>query len=282
MNEARDQAPDSSRFPVGNAPCTVRSNRAVNERYRHLVLEVPAPLYFATPGQFFHLLCPPFIDNDPYLRRPMSVYRISPAERAIEFLYNVVGAGTRSLARLKAGDTMSVLGPLGVGFTLSASYRHILMVARGVGLATMAAVVPWARKRNIRVTALLSARSPCDLMEREFTQHEDIRVLPVFDEDGSSTVERVEALLAAIIVEDRPDMVFTCGSNRLLKLLQKLGVEHSVPGEIALEQQMACALGVCLCCVRPIKVAGEIVHKRVCCEGPVFDLQQVVGTWAHG
>jgi dihydroorotate dehydrogenase electron transfer subunit len=269
-------------FPVANAPCTVRANRAVNDRYRHLVLEASPAHCRATPGQFFHLLCPPSSGNDPFLRRPMSVYRIAPEEQAIEFLYNVVGAGTRSLAGLAPGDTMSVMGPLGVGFTIGPACRHILMVARGVGLATMAPVVPWARRRAIRVTAVLSARSPEDLMAREFTQREEVRVHPVFDQDGSSDVERVETLLRAIFVEDRPDTMFTCGSNRLMALLQKLGLEYGVSGEIALEQQMACALGVCLCCVRPIKVGGEIVHKRVCCEGPVFDLQQVAGTWRHG
>ncbi|MCZ7563417.1 MAG: dihydroorotate dehydrogenase electron transfer subunit [Burkholderiales bacterium] len=269
-------------FPVADARCTVRSNRAVNGRYRHLVLEAPPPLCRAAPGQFFHLLCPPASGDDPFLRRPMSVYRIAPAKQAIEFLYNVVGAGTRSLARLAAGDAMSVMGPLGVGFTIGPTYRHILMVARGVGLATMAPVVPWARRRGIRVSAALSARSRADLMEREFTQGEDVRVYPVFDQDGSSDVEQVESLLRAILAEDRPDAMFTCGSNRLMTLLQKLGLEYGVPGEIALEQQMACALGVCLCCVRPIRIGGAIVHKRVCCEGPVFDLQQVAGTWRHG
>jgi len=272
----------STGFPVGNAPCVVRSNRQINDRYWHLVLDAPAPLYYAAPGQFFHLLCPPTTGNDPYLRRPMSVYRVSPEERAIEFLYNVVGMGTRSLARIKAGEVMSALGPLGVGFTLKPTYRHILMVARGVGLATMAAVVPWARRRKIKVTALLSARSPWDLMEREFTQHEQITVHAVFDQDGSSSVERVEALLEAIVVEDRPDITFTCGSNRLMKVLQKVGSTYAIPGEIALEQQMACALGVCLSCVRPIHVNGKTVHKRVCCDGPVFDVQQVHGTWVHG
>ena len=152
----------------------------------------------------------------------------------------------------------------------------------GVGLATMAAVVPWARRRKIAVTAILSARSPWDLMEREFTQHEQITVHPVFDQDGSSSVERVESLLENIIKESRPDITFTCGSNRLMQVMQKMGRKHGIPGEIALEQQMACALGVCLSCVRPIQVGNETVHKRVCCEGPVFDVQQVRGTWVHG
>ena len=79
------------------------------------------------------------------------------------------------------------------------------------------------------------------------------------------------------MARDRPDAVFTCGSNRLLVLLQAFCAEFGIPGEVALEQQMACALGVCLCCVRGLRGHdGSIEHRRVCCEGPVFDLQAVV------
>ena len=266
---------------MGNAEALVRINRPVNDRYWHLVLEVPAPLYSAVPGQFFHLLCPPGAGHEPYLRRPMSLYRVRPPEHTIEFLYNVIGTGTRALARLKAGDAMAVMGPLGRGFTLGAHLRRILVVARGVGLATLAPVVPWAHRHGVALTAVLSARSAWDLMEREFAQRHPIRVLPVFDQDGSSAVDRVEALVRGLIETDRPDLVLTCGSNRLMLLLQRVCAEACVAGEIALEQQMACALGACLCCVRAIRDASGIVHKRVCAEGPVFDLQQVAGTWVH-
>jgi dihydroorotate dehydrogenase electron transfer subunit len=60
----------------------------------------------------------------------------------------------------------------------------------------------------------------------------------------------------------------------MLKLLQRLGARHGIPGQIALEQQMACGLGMCHCCVRPFRKAGRTVNLRVCREGPVFDLQE--------
>lgn len=273
----RPATPPLAAFPVANSRCLVRENRVVNQRYRHLMLEAPVPLCTAQPGQFVHLLCPPTREDEPFLRRPMSVYRASRETGYLEFLYNVVGTGTRALAALRPGDSMMAMGPLGNGFTVLPEFRHVLVVARGVGFATLAPLVPQAARGGSRITALLSARSPADLMQAEFEQGEVLRIHPVFDSDGSSEVSRVDALIRGILAADRPDAVFTCGSNRLLVLLQKLCMESGIPGQVALEQQMACALGVCLCCVRALhSPGGGIEHRRVCCEGPVFDLQAVV------
>ena len=60
----------------------------------------------------------------------------------------------------------------------------------------------------------------------------------------------------------------------MLKRLQRLGERHGIPGQVALEQQMACGLGMCHCCVRPFRKEGRTVNLRVCREGPVFDLQE--------
>lgn len=279
----RTESPPQAAFPVMDARCAVLGNRTVNERYRHLVMDAPAPLCGARAGQFVHLLCPPNGADEPFLRRPMSVYRADPAHGRIEFLYNVVGAGTRALAALRPGDALTALGPLGTGFTIPAGARSVLVVARGVGFATLAPLVPLAAQRGLRVSALLSARSPADLMRSEFEQGAAPAIHTVFDSDGSSDVSRVEILLRDLLVRERPDAVFTCGSNRLLLLLQRLCAESGTPGQVALEQQMACALGVCLSCVRSLRAAdGSIEHRRVCCEGPVFDLQAVVSPAGGG
>jgi dihydroorotate dehydrogenase electron transfer subunit len=102
-------------------------------------------------------------------------------------------------------------------------------------------------------------------------------VIPVLDSDGTSAVENVEAILTRLIAERRVDAFFTCGSNRLLQLMKRLGREHGIPGQVAMEQVMACGLGPCYVCVRTFEVNGEKVLKRVCIEGPVFDLQEAVG-----
>jgi dihydroorotate dehydrogenase electron transfer subunit len=261
---------------VATHACRVAEHRWVNSRYKYLRLDCPAPLARHTAaGQFYQLACPVTAGAAPFLRRPMSVYGTGPEPERLEFLYHVKGLGTRSLERLRAGDALGITGPLGVGFTFSAQWKRILLVARGVGLATMAPLVPLAARAGVAITAVLSARTPGDLMRDEFLRGARAEVHAVFDSDGSSAVDNVRKILLSA---PRADMVYTCGSNRLLALLQEIGFE----GEVALEQQMACAMGVCLSCVRLFNEGSEKVFRRVCCEGPVFRIGAVAGEVQFG
>ena len=101
--------------------------------------------------------------------------------------------------------------------------------------------------------------------------------IKVLDTDGSSSVENVEAILARLIAEKKADAFFTCGSNRHLQLMKRLGKQHGIPGQAAIEQIMACGLGPCYICVRTFEVNGKKEMRRVCVEGPVFDLQECMG-----
>lgn len=260
-------------FPVVERSVRVLESAPVGRRYHRLLLDAPDLSARSRPGQFFHLLCRDGAGNGPYLRRPMSIWRCG-AEVTLGFLFHVKGKGTAALAGLRAGDALSVVGPLGQGFALQPGWLRVLILARGVGLATLAPLTEAARALGIEVQAVLSARGGADLMEAEFAGGSGARVTPVFDEDGSSDLPRVEALLRARFEAERPDAVFTCGSNRLFQLLQRLAAEYRIPGQVALEQQMGCGLGMCFCCVRQVRGEdGKVLNLRVCAEGPVFDLQ---------
>jgi dihydroorotate dehydrogenase electron transfer subunit len=152
----------------------------------------------------------------------------------------------------------------------------VVVLGRGVGLATMAPISQLAGQMGVRVTAILSARSPelalaADLFENVGT------VIKVLDTDGSSSVENVEAILLKLIREKKADAFYTCGSNRLLQLMKRVAREHRIPGQAAMEQIMACGLGPCYICVRTFEVDGKKEMRRVCVEGPVFDLQECLG-----
>jgi len=99
----------------------------------------------------------------------------------------------------------------------------------------------------------------------------------VLDTDGTSSVENVEAILERLIAQGKADAFYTCGSNRLFQLMKRLGQKHGIPGQIAMEQIMACGLGPCYVCVRTFEVDGKQELRRVCIEGPVFDLQEALG-----
>src|SRR5687768_12856946 len=104
--------------PAEESLCPVVAHEWVNEEYKHLVVKASPKALAATPGQFFHLLCPSPDEGEVWFRRPQSVYRVQRSSGRLEFLYKVVGRGTRGLAQLQPGDTLNMLGPLGVGFTL--------------------------------------------------------------------------------------------------------------------------------------------------------------------
>lgn len=275
--------PDST-ATVASYRCRVVEHSRVNQRYKYIRLEADAPIASITkPGQFYQLRCPTTDTEQPFLLRPMSVYGAGPQAGRIEFLYNVTGVGTRAMASLPVDGHMEIVGPLGNTFTFRPDFRRILVVARGVGLATMAPLIQQAAEAGVAITAVMSARTRDDLMEHEFLRGANAQVHSVFDADGSSSVEAMEVLMRGLLGQQRPDAVYTCGSHRLLMLLQRVLADHpEVMGEVAMEQRMACGMGVCLSCVRLFDCDGDKQFLRVCREGPVFSIHEVVGEVEFG
>lgn len=264
-------------LPVEETLAPVVSHRWINPEYKHLVVEGTPKALGVRPGQFFHLLCPSPDQGALWFRRPQSVYRIDRDGGKIEFLYKCVGRGTHGLATLAPGDECNMLGPLGVGFSLDPAWRNVVVLGRGVGLATMGPISQLAGERGVGVTAILSARSADYVLSGELFEAVGADVIAVTDDDGSSAVDNVEAILERLIAEGKADAFYTCGSNRLFQLTKRLARKHGIPGQIAMEQIMACGLGPCYVCVRTFEVGGERVLRRVCIDGPVFDIQEAVG-----
>jgi dihydroorotate dehydrogenase electron transfer subunit len=262
---------------VGEFIGTVVSNASINEEYKHVVLKVHSHALRAYAGQMFHLLCPSPDGAEVWMRRPMSVYRVDKANSQIEFLYKTEGRGTRGMAKLGPGDDFNVAGPLGHGFTLDPAWKNIVVLGRGVGLATLAPLSQLAAEQKVGVTAILSARHAGVVMSRDLFAGLGARVMTVLDTDNTSAVENVETIVEGLIAQGKADAFFTCGSNRLLKLMQRLGKKHNIPGQVAMEQIMVCGFGACYVCMRTFEVDGQKVLRRVCRDGPVFNMQEAVG-----
>jgi dihydroorotate dehydrogenase electron transfer subunit len=256
--------------------CPVVSHEWVNDEYKHLVIKASPKALAGRPGQFFQLLCPSPDAVEVWFRRPQSIYRIARSAGLLEFLYKVVGRGTQGTAMLKPGDQLNMVGPLGNGFTLDRRWKNIVVLGRGVGLATMAPISQAAAEAGIQVTALLSARDESRVLAADLFSSVG-RVITLLDSDGTSAVEKVEAVLMELIAEKKADAFFTCGSNRLLQLMKRVAKAHGIPGQAAMEQIMACGLGPCYICVRTFEVDGKKELRRICVEGPVFDLQECLG-----
>jgi dihydroorotate dehydrogenase electron transfer subunit len=271
-----EPAASPAHIPAEETLCPVVSHVSVNSEYKHLVVEASPKALTVRPGQFFNLLCPSLGGGELFFRRPQSVYRIDRKRGRIEFLYKCVGRGTRGLATLEKGDDLNMVGPLGVGFRLDPAWRHIVVLGRGVGIATLGPISQLAREMNVGVTAVLSARDK-DFVMADTLFREAGEVVSVLDTDGTSAVDNVEKIIESLVAQQRADAFFTCGSNRLFQLMKRIGKARNISGQVAMEQVMACGLGPCYVCVRTFEVDGKKELRRVCIEGPVFDMQEAVG-----
>ncbi|TAK47283.1 MAG: dihydroorotate dehydrogenase electron transfer subunit [Xanthobacteraceae bacterium] len=260
--------------PIRAEVCRVVFNTPLHGPYRHLAVTASATALAAMPGQFFQLLCPGQGQDRHTLRRPMSVYRVDHARGQLEFLFKIVGAGTRGLSGLAAGDELDIFGPLGQGFRLNMQWRHIVLLGRGAGMATLAPLAETAIARGMKVTAILSAARPELAVAADHLRAAGAEVRIVNDADGSAAPEWLEPVLRQIVTEQGVNFIATCGSGRLLRLVRRLHQEFGIDGQVALEQPMACGIGSCFCCVRPFVVDGQTIFKRVCQEGPVFAIQE--------
>lgn len=215
------------------------------------------------PGQFVEVR----IDGAqaPLLRRPISINFVDEANGELWLLVHAVGAGTKWMAGLKAGDTVNCVLPLGNGFTLPETPRKLLLVGGGVGTAPLLYYGMRLKALGCEPVFLLGGRSAGDVMQ-----------LPLFErygrvyvttEDGSMG-ERGYVTQHSLLAEERFDGVATCGPKPMMVAVARYAAAANVTCEASLENLMACGVGACLCCVEKTKEAHNVC---VCKEGPVFD-----------
>ena len=216
------------------------------------------------PGQFVMLKVP---SSEVFLRRPFSVYDYRRG--LLSVLYKVAGKGTAALAEARARQRVMVLGPLGNGFTVLAGHEAIV-VAGGIGIAGVSLL--WSKLRGKK-----SLFWGCASDAEAGLVNDMISCEPyVSTMDGSLGCKGsvVDLLAQHITVLKRPAQVFACGPEPMFVSLRDLLKDERIPCQVLLEERMACGLGICFGCVRKTLDEAE-PYKRVCKEGPVFDLWQI-------
>jgi dihydroorotate dehydrogenase electron transfer subunit len=230
----------------------------------HLKVKVPAIASLARPGQFAMLGCGP----DLLLRRPFSFHDANSETGEVSFLYAVVGRGTHWLSRLKPGDAVEILGPLGNGFSIQPDSKNILIIAGGMGVAPLCFLTRQAEGRGLSTTLLLGAATAGELCPTGLLPTEATCITAT--EDGSAGVK---GLITDCLPRylDEADQVFVCGPLPMYHTLTKEPGLRDKPVQVSLEVRMACGLGVCYGC--SIKTTDGM--KKVCLDGPVFSMKEV-------
>ena len=204
------------------------------------------------PGQFF-MIWIPGVDEI-----PMSVSSITRTIKGITF--RSIGDATCALYGLQKGDKIGIRGPYGTGFSLKG--KHLLFVGGGTGIAMLAPAVEQARKKHLKATVVIGAKTKDQLFFEKRFQRCGASVL-VSTDDGSAGYKGYASELAQQVLRKKHiDAVYTCGPEPMMKTL--LSYCKAIFFQASLERYMKCAIGLCgQCCV------GN--GLRVCCDGPIFN-----------
>jgi len=244
----------------------------------------------AQPGQFIHLRVAE--SYDPLLRRPLSIAGIDREREKVTLYYRVEGRGTEVLSRIREDDYISVLGPLGTGFTIPQS-GEILLVAGGIGIFPLFALLEAIDRAKVQVKLFWGGE------DRLFFESSDLNYLQKLGVDyelatldGSIGYKGLVTDLLQAYLQKRalnfdtvsdsnsgiiPLRVAACGPKGMLQTVVAICKQQGIPVEVSLEERMACGVGACLGCVCTVRDEnGNLKRKRVCKEGPVLAGEEVV------
>lgn len=248
--------------------CPVHGVEQVAENVFVLSFLSPAISHHTAPGQFVNIKVDQYIE--PLLRRPFSIYRTS-GEHA-EIIFNVVGKGSTLLRKKKKGDTINVLGPLGVPFSLSRDdFDTAVLVGGGLGVAPLPLATQYLSAAGKRVQTFLGARSANQLVEAHLL---NVRVAT---DDGTkghhgTVVDLLTSQLSSFT--GGRAKIFACGPTKMLHALAEMAIRARIPCEVSLEGPMACGFGICQGC--PVElVNGGKKYALMCKDGPTFDVNKI-------
>jgi dihydroorotate dehydrogenase electron transfer subunit len=205
----------------------------------------------------------------------------------VEIVFAANGPGTRWLAQRRPRDVLDVIGPLGRPFALPKEPVPCVLVAGGYGSAPMFALADRLRERRCSVHMVLGAANEARLFG-VLDARRSAQSVSVLTEDGSVGQRgRVTDALPALLTRTRADVVYACGPMGMLRAVARLADEHGAHSQCAVEEAMACGVGVCMTCVLPVDGDDGITRMvRSCVEGPVFRGDRVrwdaVGTVPDG
>jgi dihydroorotate dehydrogenase electron transfer subunit len=259
-------------------------------------LAAPKCAEHAVAGSFIHIQC----DESMPMRRPLSIMRTDANAGWIEVLYKAVGEGLRVLASKKAGEVLSVIGPIGHGFTPSPERPKSLLIGGGVGIPPIVFLAETLKDSNAAWQPLVLMGSeipfPFELANSEIASKwlpdEISSTMPLLEEwqvaarlaslsdfagvyRGYVTELACEWLNSLGKDELAQTEIFACGPTAMLKAVADMARQYDLPCQVSLEEFMACAVGGCAGCTVLVQTDDGPAMKRVCVDGPVFDAAAV-------
>lgn len=210
---------------------------------------------------------------DPLLKRPFSIFR--RRSKGLEILYRVKGRGTMLMRDMKKGSPVSVLGPLGNSYPMPGKGRTPLIIAGGIGIASLFFLAHRFAKSGKKAHIYYGVRNEGELLMLDELKRFGKRLYISTDDGSCGEKGCVTDMLGDFLsgVETGPDYeIYACGPRAMLAALSGVVKDLGIPAYVSMEENMACGIGACLGCV--VKTVNG--HKRVCKEGPVFKMEEII------
>ena len=241
--------------------------------YHQLTFAAAGVAELARPGQFVALA----VGGDTsanLLRRCFSIHQVSPGGAhggTVDVVVAARGPGTQWLTSLAARSEVNIIGPLGRGFPLPTDPVPCVLVGGGYGSAPLFWLAAALRERGCHVELVLGAATRDQLFGVGQARLAADRV-SVTTDDGSMGVKGwVSDVLPDVIRRSNADVVYGCGPMAMLRSITEIATEQGAVAQVAVEESMACGIGVCMTCVMPVKGNDGVTRMvRSCAEGPVF------------
>ena len=283
----------ADRSTIFHETASVLSHEAFLGGQTILRLYAPECAAHAHPGQFAHIQCAP----DLLMRRPLSILRVSKDQGWVEFLYKTIGIGTQRLSVRKPGETLSILGPIGMPFQSSPERPRALLLGGGLGIPPMVFLADRLHQEGLAASAVAFFGSEIPF---PFNAYYSSQALPGVSASVRASMpwleqwqianrlcsqqdyagcfkgyvtELADRWLETLTPEEHQQLtVYACGPHAMLNAVARLATKYNLECQLSLEEYMACAVGGCAGCTVEVLTPSGPAMKRVCVDGPVFDL----------
>lgn len=256
---------------------TIVSNKRVGA-YHQIHINVGEVVKHCRPGNFVAIS----VGGDSsrmILRRAFAISRVSESSQyggTMELIIAPHGSGSKWLCSQVEGTEIDIVAPLGTAFGIPTEPINALLIGGGYGSAPLFGLADVLKSRACKVDMLLGA-SVGSKIYAPMEGKRSVNSLKIYTEDGSMGEQgRVTESLLEIIANRNIDVIYSCGPMGMLRAITELVADTDVIHQCAVEESMACGIGICMTCVLPVRTEnGATAMLRSCIDGPVMDGSQV-------
>jgi len=281
-------------MPINSRASQIKAEVLSNKKigaYFHMIFGVGEIAKYCRPGNFVAISVGG-TGSSMILRRAFAIYRANEKSSqggTLELVVAAHGSGSRWLSERSVGEYVDLIAPLGTSFGIPTEPVNALLVGGGYGSAPLFGLAELLKSQGCRVDVLVGASTGMKIYA-PLEGKRSVSSMSIATEDGSAGNKgKVTDLLPELIEKFNSEVIYSCGPMAMLSAVNEIATQREIVHQCAVEESMACGIGVCMTCVIPMKSDdGLIKMSRSCIEGPVVDGSRIIwsqprvipdGTW---